>query len=336
MLPNGPVNSNVAPEPQPPAATGYGHSKSLVLHLGPVCDPAGRQGGYGPDALCIGAQKAATTWLYKNLAFHPLVWLPPIKELNFFTSVHVLNHLSDDSDHRRRQIDASRTWWQHAQGRDEERRQQVACLDHLATERLTTDWYTGVFDHRGPDQVGIDISPEYCLLPRDGVRHAIAINPNLKVIAILRDPVERALSHAVMLAGDGADEAAVWRILRSEAVFVLMKYSDYPRWLGRWRGLMPAGSMCVVTMRQVRSEPLAVLRSVCQFLGLPFHADLFPKAVEPVFAADRRDVATPAMREFLRQRMERIYQELHEQWPELAAAFPDAPSSHAELREEIA
>jgi hypothetical protein len=111
---------------------------------------------------------------------------------------------------------------------------------------------------------------------------------------------------------------------------VLMKYSDYPRWLGRWRGLMPSAGMCLATMRQVRSEPLAVLRSVCHFLGLPFHADLFPRAVEPVFAAGRRAVATPAMRGFLRQRMERIYQELHEQWPDLAADFAGDPSRDAD------
>lgn len=326
-----------APETQPATATtataGYGQAKSHVHHLGPVCDPAGRQTGYGPDALCIGAQKAATTWLYRNMAFHPLVWLPPIKELNFFTSLHLQNHLSDDRDHRRNQITASRNWWQHATGRDQERRQQVACLDHLATEQLTTEWYTRIFDSRGPDQIGIDISPEYSLLPREGIRHALAINPALKAIAILRDPVERGLSHAVMLAGHDADAAVVWRILRSEALLVLMKYSDYPRWLGRWRGLLPPGNLLVATMRQVRGEPHAVLERVCRFLGLPYHADLFPKATEAVFAGSRRTAITSEMRPFLRERMERIYAELHEQWPELAADFADEPSRDADLPE---
>lgn len=318
------------------AEIAYARAKHHVLDLGPDCEPSGLQRGYGPDALCIGAQKGATTWLYKNLGYHPLVWLPPIKELNFFTSVHVLGHRTDDTRHRQEQIRESRVWWQHAVGRDEEQRQRLALLEHLADERLTDDWYTGIFDFRGPDQVAIDISPEYCLVPREGVRHAMSINPRARVIALVRDPAGRALSHAAMLAGKDADEAAIWQILRSEAIGVLMRYSDYARWLGRWRVLTPPGSMFVATMRQIREEPHAVLRRLCSFLGLPFHADLFPEAEEPVFTGRRHSATTPEMRSFLRERMVRIYDELAEQWPELAADFAAEASGNAELPEQVA
>lgn len=336
-LDDSPASSDSVARPARPDAAkiAYARAKHHVLDLGPDCDSAGLQTGYGPDALCIGAQKSATTWLYRNLVFHPLAWLPPIKELNFFTSVHVLGHRDDDARHRAEQVLESRIWWQHAVGRDEDRRQQLSLLDHLADERLTDDWYTGIFDFRGPDQVAIDISPEYCLLPREGVRHAVSINPKVRIISLLRDPVERALSHAAMLAGDAADEAAIWQILRSEAIGVLMRYSDYPRWLGRWRGLTPLGSMFVATMRQIREEPHAVLRRLCSFLGLPFHADLFPEAAEPVFTGRRRSVTTPEMRSFLRERMGRIYDELAEQWPELAADFAADTSGDANLREQV-
>ena len=37
-----------------------------------------------PSFLCIGAQKAGTTWLHAQLRSHPKVWLPPIKELHYF------------------------------------------------------------------------------------------------------------------------------------------------------------------------------------------------------------------------------------------------------------
>jgi hypothetical protein len=318
------------------AAIAYARAKHHVLDLGPDCDPSGLHRGYGPDALCIGAQKGATTWLYQNFGYHPLVWLPPIKELNFFTSVHVLGHRDDDARHRAEQVLESRIWWQHAVGRDEERRQRLSLLDHLADGRLTDEWYTGIFDFRGPDQVAIDISPEYCLLPREGVRHAVSINPKVKIISLLRDPAERALSHAAMVAGDAADETAIWQILRSEALGVLMRYSDYPRWLGRWRGLTPLGSMFVATMRQIRKDPQSVLRRLCTFLGLPFDADLFPEAAKPVFTGRRRGVTTPEMRSFLRERMGRIYDEFAEQWPELAADFAADASGDADLAEQVA
>ena len=37
-----------------------------------------------PHFLCIGAQKAGTTWLYDNLKDHPEVWLAPVKEIFYF------------------------------------------------------------------------------------------------------------------------------------------------------------------------------------------------------------------------------------------------------------
>ena len=224
-------------------------------------------------------------------------------------------------------IRESRVWWQHAIGRDEEQRQRLALLEHLADERMTDAWYAGIFDFRGPDRVAIDISPKYCLVPREGVRHAMSVNPQVRVIALLRDPAGRALSHAAMLAGDDADEATIWQILRSEAIGVLMRYSDYARWLGRWRSLTPPGSMFAATMRQIRDQPQGVLRRFCGFLGLPFHADLFPEAEEPVFTGRRRSATTPEMRSFLRERMVRIDDELATQWPELAADFAANPSS---------
>jgi hypothetical protein len=37
-----------------------------------------------PNFLGIGAQKSGTTWLHDNLARHPQVWLPPVKEIHYF------------------------------------------------------------------------------------------------------------------------------------------------------------------------------------------------------------------------------------------------------------
>jgi hypothetical protein len=37
-----------------------------------------------PDFICIGVQKSATTWLYKTLAKHPRIVVPPKKEAHYF------------------------------------------------------------------------------------------------------------------------------------------------------------------------------------------------------------------------------------------------------------
>ena len=37
-----------------------------------------------PDLICIGAQKAGTTWLSQIFRQHPMLWNPGVKEIHFF------------------------------------------------------------------------------------------------------------------------------------------------------------------------------------------------------------------------------------------------------------
>ncbi|AHY45759.1 Hypothetical Protein RradSPS_0476 [Rubrobacter radiotolerans] len=37
-----------------------------------------------PHFIGIGAQKAGTTWLDRNLECHPGIWMPPRKEIHYF------------------------------------------------------------------------------------------------------------------------------------------------------------------------------------------------------------------------------------------------------------
>lgn len=302
-------------------------AKQAILGVEPTSSPAAKLHGFGPDALCVGAQKAGTTWLYANLAYHPLIWLPPIKEIHYFKAVHLESRRADTAAHVRRQITEARAWWTGPEGVKRDAADSLACLDHLATYELTDAWYRRIFDFRGTDQLAVDIGPGYSLLSRDGIRHAQSINPNVKAIAFVRDPVERGLSHARMLAGPHATEQTLWDVLRSDAMFVIMQYSDYPRWLGRWRGLLDQRRMFVATSNAVRTRPLGVLESLCGFLGVPFHPDIFPEAATRIFAGTAADAVTDEMRVFVRGRMRRILDELRRQWPELAAEMlePDAP-----------
>src|SRR5690242_15668363 len=41
-----------------------------------------------PDFLCIGVQKAGTTWLYENLKMHSGIFMPDKKEIDYFSNSH--------------------------------------------------------------------------------------------------------------------------------------------------------------------------------------------------------------------------------------------------------
>lgn len=266
----------------------------------------------GPDWLCIGAQKAGTTWLNYNLRYHPNLWLPPIKEVAYFSELYLPETAEDDRQHRARQIERIRT--RAAAGRAES-----PGLTHLATTPIDDGWYARIFGHRQPDQLGGEISPQYATLPRAGIRHALALNPRLKVIALLRDPVERALSAAKVRAGRDASSAAVLAKLKGAHWARAYQYSDYAHWLGRWRGMLPAGALHLDTTDRIAGNPEAVLRDVCGFLGVEFRAEMFPESARAQFAGPATEDLLAEARAELRRRMAPIYDAIAAALPDVAA-----------------
>jgi len=239
-----------------------------------------------PDIVCIGAQKAGTTWLYNNLACHPLVFTPPIKEISYFSTAHIEGARKDNLAHRLAQTRDSKVWWETQGRRLPGQAEKLALIELLASTDVDDAWYRAIFAYAKPDQIGIDISPAYCLLPRQGIRHLLAINPNVRIAILLRDPVERLVSQAIMLKRSAGDGASVREIIASDAFFTLAAFSDYGKWVLRWLGMLGRERVFIEYLPNVARRPLSVLASFCAFAGLPFDVDFFPAASQPVFQND--------------------------------------------------
>lgn len=112
--------------------------------------------GFRVDFLIVGAQKSGTTALAHFLSKHPEICMAPAKEVHFFDDPGL-----QDSD------------W----------------AGHEIAERYREHF--GNFS--GQRRVG-EASPTYMFLPGvpERIRH---YNPAMKLIAILREPAERAVSH---------------------------------------------------------------------------------------------------------------------------------------------
>ena len=247
-----------------------------------------------PDFLCIGAMKAGTTWLQVNLGRHSGAWLSPLKELRYFNVVHIEGpHRERDTAHRQQQVAAGIARLRAAAPLPPSRQRILDCLERMAEPPFDDEWYRAIWGFRRPGQVAGDISPQYAVLPEGGIGHALALNPALKVIALLRDQAGRALSHMAMHAGPAADAAALGRMLHGPRWPVYAAQSDYATWLARWRDALPPGALHIETMGRIRREPLAVLERLCGFLGLPFDPARFTEAERPVYAS-RADKASLA------------------------------------------
>jgi Sulfotransferase family len=223
-----------------------------------TCDRDGKtgslSGGEGqPDFICIGARKAGTSWLFHQLTVHPDFWMPPIKELRYF-----------DALSRVERTNAPRC-------NDERDRLFLKELDQLSTRPcLDLAGYAKLFVLKGVLLSG-DISPSYSMLKDDLVEEVIAHFPNLKVIFLARDPVERAwsqLSFAARLQTispfDPADPDEVARCLLQPG-FLL--HSQLSKIVARWRRYVRHDLLRVFFFDDLERDPVGLRRSILRFLG---------------------------------------------------------------------
>jgi len=118
-----------------------------------------------------------------------------------------------------------------------------------------------------------DITPSYCTLPVEGIEYVHALLGNPRLIYIIRDPLERALSHLRMKAQRrhgkqaGSLSEAQWRKLaRKTRVAHRGNYRDY---IGNWLSVFDRENMLFIPFGMIRERPLEVMRQVEQHLGIP-------------------------------------------------------------------
>src|SRR6476660_1801354 len=205
------------------------------------------RGGRLPDFVLIGAPKAGTTALHAALAQHPELFLSSPKEPKYY--------LCGDSPPPayRGPGDAhsNREWiWQ---------RQR----------------YPDLLSQAGDDQQAGESTPFY-VYPRDARRRIATDLPSAKLVAVLRDPVDRAYSNWMHLWADGLEP----RSNIVEAVKHEQKRIDNgwaPFWHYQGLGMygrqladllehFPHEQVLVLRYRALVEDPHTALNQVCRFL----------------------------------------------------------------------
>jgi hypothetical protein len=267
-----------------------------------------------PDFLCIGAQKAGTTWLDHNLRYHPDIWLPPVKELQYFNELYVPSHRTWPAEHR------------HTQGNRvlEEYLEKVdrATWDCNFIERTrdiisgsaSDEWYGRIFTLAAPTQICGEMTPEYSLLPRAGIEHIVRLIPDVKIVLSLRDPIERSWSHLRTLARSRGREPEQLR--RLALSFDVAERGNYPQMLRLWSELFPPERLSIIFMDDIAADPFGVLERVCGFLGIEFREEYFPHSTTPIHVTEAMAIP-PELYETLKEQMRPIYDELEPRFPDI-------------------
>jgi len=267
--------------------------------------------GDGPDFICVGAQKAGTRWLYDQLAFHPEFWMPPVKELHFFDGAkpglrkakRLQGRIDKDLDkvNRMRAEDASQPLG------DRDLRFMEGYLQLFKNKPLMKDkpaameHYARLFAEKGGRKTG-DVTPAYSKLDDDDVKAIVRRFPDVKVVFIAREPVERAWSALGMAARQASSR--IKQPLAPSTVLKFLNRKDvvgrsYPsRTVARWRGIAPEGQFAFYFFDDLRTEPANLRARILQFLdadpALP-SGDLDPgfnrksKSVKLEFTDELRD-----------------------------------------------
>lgn len=225
-----------------------------------------------PQFLCIGAQKAGTTWLFEKLASHPSIWMPPIKELHYFDHLFVERNRNWTLWHIQGSARRALKW--HSERAAEIDLEYVRYLLRLATEDVFTErWYRLAFER--PAALGKvigDITPEYSTIPPQGIAYLRSLLGAVRIIYIIRDPLDRALSQMRMLAmrrnSRRMDEQGWLNLANEPDIENRGLYSTY---VPRWKGTFAEADLCFIPYRRLSSDALQVLRQVERLIGIPPH-----------------------------------------------------------------
>ena len=223
-----------------------------------------------PDFIIIGAQRSGTTSLFKYLAAHPAIYPATFKEVHFFD----------------RFFNRGVGWYR--------------SFFPIALQR----WYVTQVQRRA--FVSGEATPYYLFHPRASERVA-ALLPHVKLIAILRNPIDRAYSqyyHEVQRGLESASfEAALQRerelldneqaALQADPAYYSALHQNhaylargrYVEQLRVWRQHFPREQLLVLQSEAFYADPADSVAQVVDFLGLPsFHLREFKKYNEMQYA----------------------------------------------------
>ena len=222
--------------------------------------------------VCVGAQKAGTTWLARVLAQHPEIFLTPVKEIHYFDHIAGLTrHLSDRKRRSRYRKYHQRLWTQWRRWR--ELRAQGDWYRTYMRDPIDDAWYAALFADRGGRRLAGEATPEYALIGRDGFRHLRRLAPDARLLYVMRDPVTRAWSQILhQCRSEGRDAA---RMTTPELIAMtgserFEALSDYARTIDDIRGVFPAERIWLGFYEDIHADRAAALAGICRFVGADF------------------------------------------------------------------
>lgn len=225
--------------------------------------------------LSVGAMKAGTTWLHRQLASHPDIHFCPEKEIHYFADPQAKSWMSLDTRLARYQRVVSNL--RSARLNPHVQRNLAWYAKNWLAPDVSDGWYEHLFDMRPPRKAKArymaDFSNLYAMLDAEGWSHVKQVARDIRVVYTLRHPSERLWSQfkfSYEFAGR-AGELAQIGAAEIDAFFAeagTQAIADYAGSIERLKTHLPQDHIKVCFFEAFRSAPLENLRSIEGFLGL--------------------------------------------------------------------
>ncbi len=198
-----------------------------------------------PNFLLIGANKAGTTSLYHYLKQHPEIYFSPVKEPMFFSLYGVPAPPPRSAPYMDKAV-------------------------------YDLESYANLFEQATTETALGEASTSYLAVPRSAATIKNFV-PDVRLIAVLRDPAERAFSHYQMdvrmgleeLSFEDAVEAEVASTEKGEATRRrYVRYGMYGKQLGEYFKHFAPEQFSIQIYREFKRDPQPIIRELFRFLNV--------------------------------------------------------------------
>jgi len=267
-----------------------------------------------PDFLIIGAAKAGTSSLVHYLSQHQDIYFSPIKEPNFF-STDIKPEAFNEKYYNNSVIDLDRYF------KDQP-------LEELFLAFLRDqERYHQLFENAEANQVKGEASTSY-LYSQEAPHNIARQLPNVKLIAVLRNPVERAYSHYLMALKFGFTSKSFMEALKEDQAKtrkgwgiseLFLELGFYYEQLKRYYELFPSHQIKIILNEELKHNPESTMKDLTGFLRVaPYDFDLnrqinqggiprFKMVNEWLNKSGLRLKLASLLPEFLKDRLRKVY-----------------------------
>lgn len=222
--------------------------------------------------LILGAQKAGTTSLFEHLRRHPEIHMPPEKEVAFFSSTDL--------------FDRGPAWYEATITRGA--RPDAVCGE------ASTHYMNGTpFGDLEANATGAVESVRDDVLLEDVIPRRIkGLLPNVRLICVLRDPVDRAYSHYRMMVLERAESRtfadAAMSCLDPTALLRARTYptltnayvatGEYGRIIAGYLRHFPSDQLLTIFSDDLSAQPLQSIAALYEHIGVA--TDFVPDSID--------------------------------------------------------